>query len=437
MKKVNTKIVGVALASTMIFGCGSVLAAPAPAVQQVEAEGQTMAAYSTGDLSVNASAQSTSKTFYFTPLYDGNYSFTISNGVFSDTHLNPKVFVGESQAYSGSFTMYMVAGRTYAINASLATSAVPNNNPYYGYGYGYGYGYSGYNDWNWNTSYYSGTGSYDISVAFAAPEIEPEVSETVVVEFENWRYDTQAREWTEVYTENSYQFTPAESGEYQVAIGDAESAWQRSDGGHWEGWSFVPNEPGEMTPTVSIFDGDDLIFYLAGEGTDTTKLDSDITYLVVATADHAGTYTLTITPVPAPEPAPASEPEVEVHYTEEELRAMATNNFVGTLYTRILGRFSDEAGRAAFADDLLNQGFTATQVAQIMFASEEFGNLAMDDATFVSCVYYTFCDREATADEAAAMMADLAAGTSRSAIVEQMAASDEWAAFCAFYGVNV
>jgi hypothetical protein len=35
------------------------------------------------------------------------------------------------------------------------------------------------------------------------------------------------------------------------------------------------------------------------------------------------------------------------------------------------------------------------------------------------------------------MMADLAAGTTRAQIVEQMATSDEWAAFCAFYGVNV
>ena len=57
-KTTTTKIAGVALASTMIFGCGSVLAAPAPAVQQVQAEGQTMAAYSTGDLSVNSSETS-------------------------------------------------------------------------------------------------------------------------------------------------------------------------------------------------------------------------------------------------------------------------------------------------------------------------------------------------------------------------------------------
>ncbi|MBQ7274384.1 MAG: DUF4214 domain-containing protein [Clostridiales bacterium] len=416
MKKITTtKIAGVALASTMIFGCGSVLAAPAPAVQQVQAEGQTMAAYSTGDLSVNSSAQSTSKTFYFTPLYDGNYSFTISNGVFSDTHLSPKVFVGESQAYSGSFTMYMVAGRTYAINASLATSAVPQNNPYnpyYGYGYGYGYGYSGYNNWNWNTSYYSGTGSYDISVAFAAPEIEPEVAEEVTVQRDGY--------WN--YTSTEFQFTPETTGEYQVEISDVQSQYDWID--YWN----PGHEIGEMTPTVSIYSGEELIFFLEGEGADVTKLDENTTYLVVATADHVGTYTLTIAPAPVQ----------EVHYTEEQLRAMSTNNFVGTLYTRILGRFSDSEGRAEFTEDLLNQGYTATQIATIMFTSEEFGNLNMDDATFISTAFYTFCDRDATAEEAADLMAGLAAGTTtRAQIVEQLAASDEWASFCAFYGVNV
>ena len=73
-----------------------------------------------------------------------------------------------------------------------------------------------------------------------------------------------------------------------------------------------------------------------------------------------------------------------------------------------------------------------------MFTSEEFGNLNMDDATFISTAFYTFCDRAATAEETADLMAGLAAGTTtRDQIVEQLAASDEWASFCAFYGVNV
>ena len=421
MKKFSTKIIGITVAATMLFASGTAFAdVVQPSQEEQAVQGQTMADYD-AYVAINTAGQTTNSTFYFTPLYDGEYAFSIVDPQFSTASMTPVVRVGERPMSS---TMTLQAGRTYQITASVTSAKHELSHTEYYWSW-----------WGWTPykvidgyTYDEGDGVYGISIRFNAPEIEPEVSETVVVEVEDWRYDTQAREWTEVYTENSYQFTPAESGEYQVAIGDVESAWQWSDGWHLEGWSIVPNEPGEMTPAVSIYNGEDLIFYLEGEGADVTKLDADVTYLVIATADHTGTYTLTIAPAPA----------VEIHYTEEQLRVMSTSNFVGTLYSRILGRFSDAQGRAEFTDELLNQGYTATQIATIMFTSEEFGNLAMDDATFIATAYYTFCDREATADEAAALMAGLADGsTTRAQIIEQLAASDEWASFCAFYGVNV
>lgn len=402
MKKVNTKIVGMAVATSLILGCGTVMAdsvAPGQIQQEVQAETQADFAAS---VAIDNNGNTTTSTFYFTPMYDGEYAFSVVDPQFTANSMRASVRVGENNMSS---VMSLRAGRTYRITASVTSNRrwVPS----------------------WHGGHYvydAGQGTYGISIRFNAPEIVPEESEAVVVQLESFPYYSWSEhEWVGDYSEISYQYTPEESGEYQVAISDVVSTYDLVDLFNGE------TEPGEMTPTVSIYNGEDLIFYLEGEGADVTKLDADVTYLVIATADHSGTYTLTIAPAPA----------VEIHYTEEQLRAMSTNNFVGTLYTRILGRFSDAAGRAEFTDDLLNQGYTATQIAEIMFSSEEFSNLAMDDATFVSCVYYTFCDREATADEAAAMMADLAAGTARSAIVEQMAGSEEWAAFCAYYGVNV
>ncbi len=403
-KTTTTKIAGVALASTMIFGCGSVLAAPAPAVQQVQAEGQTMADYD-ASVAINTAGQKTNSTFYFTPLYDGEYAFSIVDPQFSTASMTPVVWVDERPMSS---TMTLQAGRTYQITASVTSAEHEiSHTEYY---------------WTWRGwtpykvidgyTYDEGDGVYGISVRFNAPEIEPEVAEEVTVQHDGIWY----------YTSTEFQFTPETTGEYQVEISDVQAQLD------WIDYFNPGHEIGEMTPTVSIYSGEELIFFLEGEGADVTKLDENTTYLVVATADHVGTYTLTIAPAPVQ----------EVHYTEEQLRAMSTNNFVGTLYTRILGRFSDSEGRAEFTEDLLNQGYTATQIATIMFTSEEFGNLNMDDATFISTAFYTFCDRAATAEETADLMAGLAAGTTtRAQIVEQLAASDEWASFCAFYGVNV
>ena len=392
MKGLRAKLVGAALAATMLLGCGTVMAA------ENDYQGDTMADYS-ASVSVDEYGHSLGSIFSFTPMYDGEYEFIISDEEFSNSHLSPRVMVGEREMSS---EMTLIGGRTYMIYASVSTER--------------------YWSWEkWDYRYFSGTGSYDISVRFDEPAIETGVEENVPVTIERIVYDWDAHKYVGDYSVSSYQYTPETSGEYQVALSDIYSQYD---------WIDILNgneAAGALTPAVSIYDGDDLIFFLEGEGADVTKLDENTTYLVIATADHTGTYTLTITPAPA----------TEIHYTQEQLRAMSTNNFVGTLYTRILGRFSDAQGRAEFADDLLNHGYTATEIAQIMFTSDEFGALDMDDATFVSTVYYTFCDRAATEAEAEAMMADLAAGTTRAQIVEQMATSDEWAAFCAFYGVNV
>jgi len=400
MKKFSRKIIGITIAATMLFASGTAFAAEAQLSQEEQAvQAETQADFA-ASVSINNRGYTTTSTFYFTPMYDGEYAFSVVDPQFTAASMRPVVRVGER---SMSSVMTLQGGRTYQIIANVTSSRHWKGNIFTGH-------------WEYD----AGQGTYGISIRFNAPEIVPTVSETVTVNLEGIGYDFREWEWVGEYSDYQYQYTPEASGEYQVTIDDVNSVYDLVDLLNGE------REPGEMTPTVSIYEGEDLIFFLEGEGYDVTRLEAGTTYLVVATADHAGSYTLEIRPyVP------------EIHYTEEQLRAMSTSNFVGTLYTRILGRFSDAAGRAEFTDGLLNQGYTATQIATIMFNSDEFANLAMDDATFVSCVYYTFCDREATADEAAAMMADLAAGTARSAIVEQMAGSEEWAAFCAFYGVNV
>ena len=185
------------------------------------------------------------------------------------------------------------------------------------------------------------------------------------------------------------------------------------------------------------FRGTELITYLEGEGTVVAGLEADTAYLVRATANHSGGYTLTITLLEEEEAEEAEEEEIVIVYTEEQLIAMSTNNFVGTLYTRILGRAADADGLTAFANDLLYQGYSASEVVRMFFSSEEFAGLNMDNETFVATVYSVFCDREATEDEAADMMDQLESGVTRLEIVDQMAATEEWADVCAFYRVNV
>ena len=122
-----------------------------------------------------------------------------------------------------------------------------------------------------------------------------------------------------------------------------------------------------------------------------------------------------------------------VTLTVEQIRAMSVDNFVGHMYLECLGREASQAEINFWADKLMNGDITATSVAAQMLTSDEFGNKNISDEEFVAILTNVFGDgiSEQTA------LAALTSGKTRSGVINQFAGSEQWAAKCAFYMVNV
>lgn len=124
-------------------------------------------------------------------------------------------------------------------------------------------------------------------------------------------------------------------------------------------------------------------------------------------------------------------------YSEAELTQMSVSNFVGTLYTRILHREFDAAGRDSWMSLLLEQGGTATTVAIGFFESPEYTSYNTSNEEFVTTLYWVMCNRAGTEAEIADWVAKLDGGATRDSVIREFAASQEWANLCAFFRVNV
>ena len=116
-----------------------------------------------------------------------------------------------------------------------------------------------------------------------------------------------------------------------------------------------------------------------------------------------------------------------------DLRIASVDNFVGHMYLECLGREASQAEIDFWADKLMNGDITATSVAAQMLTSDEFGNRNISDEEFVAILTNVFGDgiSEQTA------LAALTSGKTRSGVINQFAGSEQWAAKCAFYMVNV
>jgi len=124
-------------------------------------------------------------------------------------------------------------------------------------------------------------------------------------------------------------------------------------------------------------------------------------------------------------------------YSEAELTQMSVSNFVGTLYTRILHREFDAAGRDSWMSLLMEQGGTATTVAIGFFESPEYTSYNTSNEEFVTTLYWVMCNRAGTEAEIADWVAKLDGGATRDSVIREFAASQEWANLCAFFRVNV
>lgn len=127
---------------------------------------------------------------------------------------------------------------------------------------------------------------------------------------------------------------------------------------------------------------------------------------------------------------------VEEHFTAEQLRQMSVTTFVESLYIKILDRTYDPTGRDAWFSTLMENG-TATAVVSGFLNSAEFSAKNMSNEEFVAVCYSVFCNRTASAAEAASWVEALENGATRADVVSGFAASPEWATICGYFCVNV
>ena len=126
--------------------------------------------------------------------------------------------------------------------------------------------------------------------------------------------------------------------------------------------------------------------------------------------------------------APAITDEVEAEedtpsvftLTIEQIRMLSMKNFIGHLYLEGLGR-NIKPEEMNYWMDKLNCGVSATEIATQILTSAEFNNKNLDNEALASVLNDVF---DSTSDDT---LAQLNSGASVESVIEQLAATDNWA----------
>ena len=110
--------------------------------------------------------------------------------------------------------------------------------------------------------------------------------------------------------------------------------------------------------------------------------------------------------------------------------------FVERLYTIVLQRPSEPAGKAAWIHQLVTHANTGAKAAEGFFLSDEFLAKDLPDEDWLTICYRTFFDREPDAQGYAEWMAVLKSGESRDHVLWGFVNSNEWASVCWQYGIR-
>lgn len=110
--------------------------------------------------------------------------------------------------------------------------------------------------------------------------------------------------------------------------------------------------------------------------------------------------------------------------------------FVERLYTIVLGRSSEPAGKADWVSQLRSGKTAAIKVAQGFVFSAEFKNKDLSDADFADVLYRAILGRAADAAGCANWVKQLEAGDTREYVFYGFAMSTEFTNICNAYGVN-
>ncbi len=111
----------------------------------------------------------------------------------------------------------------------------------------------------------------------------------------------------------------------------------------------------------------------------------------------------------------------------------SVEDFVGRLYTYILGRPADEEGLTQWSAVLRSGEEQGAKVAQGFIESPEFQSKTLSDREYVEILYRTFFDREADDEGLAGWLDVLDSGLSRMHVFKGFAESEEFDHLCAEY----
>ncbi len=112
------------------------------------------------------------------------------------------------------------------------------------------------------------------------------------------------------------------------------------------------------------------------------------------------------------------------------------SQFVKRMYTIALGREAENDGLYNNVLALVVGALTAEDVAKNFFTSEEYTTKGKDDLAYVADLYMAFMNREADATGLSFWVDTIAVGMSRDAVLSEFAASAEFKAIAASYGLN-
>lgn len=105
-------------------------------------------------------------------------------------------------------------------------------------------------------------------------------------------------------------------------------------------------------------------------------------------------------------------------------------DYVEQLYTGLLGRASDEAGKLLYVNKLYSQGVSAGTVAQQFVSSAEFRGRQLNNDQYVETLYQGLLGRAADAAGKAGFLNAMDCGQSRTWVFQQILASAEFKSHC-------
>lgn len=143
-----------------------------------------------------------------------------------------------------------------------------------------------------------------------------------------------------------------------------------------------------------------------------------------------------ITPsVPDAAPSIAAPAAASVAAPAASREAMA-EGFVNRLYTTVLNRQPDQAGKTFWVNELIAGQVSGSKVAEGFINSQEFINRDLDDEDFIETLYVVFFNRIPSEAEVDNWENALDNGASRTQVFDSFAASSEWSNTCSGFGIN-